>query len=68
MTSEFLAWFLAQKTSRVKFRLVMKHDFERVIEKPEHVTILDNGKILIGPDLGMGRLTVDLDDVVEIRQ
>ena len=62
MTSEFLGWFLAQKTSRVKFRLVMKHDFERVVEKPEHVIILDNGKILIG------RLTVDLDDVVEIRQ
>ena len=67
MTAEFLRWFLAQKPFR-KSRLVMKNNFERCIDKPEHVYFTDNGKILVGPDLGLGRVTVDLEDIEEIRQ
>ena len=66
MTMDFLAWFLAQKPAR-KFRLVMKNGFERCVDKPQHVAFVGNDKILVGPDLGMGRVTVDLADVEEIR-
>lgn len=67
MTDEFLTWFLSQKPFR-KSRLVMKNGFERFIDKPEYIAFIGNGKVLIGPDLGLGRLTVNLEEVEEIRQ
>lgn len=66
MTSDFLRWFLATKPR--KFRLVMKNGFERFVDKPEYIHFCDHENVLVGQDLGMGRVTVDLNDVEEIRQ
>jgi hypothetical protein len=66
MTAEFLAWFLAQKPFR-RSRLVMRNGLEHSVDKPEHVQIY-NGIVLLGPDLGMGKRTITLADIEEIRQ
>ena len=67
MTYDFLQWFLAQRPFR-KSRLVMSNGIQHTIEKPEHVDFAANGNVLLGPDLGMGRRTICLDDIEEIRQ
>lgn len=67
MTKEFLEWFLVQKPFR-KSKLVMNNGSEYTIDKPEYVTFNPNNTICLGPDKGMGRKTVDLDDIEEIRQ
>jgi hypothetical protein len=67
MTAEFLQWFLAQTPFR-KCRLVMSNGTEHIIEKPEHVYFIGNGNVLVGRDLGMGRRTVALAEIEEVRR
>ena len=67
MTAEFLTWFLAQRPFK-RSRLVMRNGLEHSVDNPDHVQLTYNGNVLIGPDLGLGRRTIELADIEEIRQ
>lgn len=67
MTEEWLRWFLAQKPF-YRTRLIMKNNDEHVLEAPSDVASIGNGNALIGKDLGMGRKTISLSDIVDVRQ
>ena len=70
MTSEFLQWFLAQKPFR-KCRLAMKDGTEEPIISPEHIGFNDTNTIRIVRSkglYGLGVETIDLQDIMEIRQ
>jgi hypothetical protein len=67
LTEEFLKWFLEQRPFR-KSRLIMKNNIEYFIERPEYITFNLNNTICLGPDKGFGRQTINLDDIMEIRQ
>lgn len=67
MTKEWLQWFFAQKPYRASMLILM--DGTKVpIAKPEHIGFNINDTIRICQDKGMGMQTVEIADIVEIRQ
>ena len=67
MTKEWLVWFFAQRPYRASV-LILKDNTKVPVAKPEHIGFNLNNTIRLCHDGGMGLQTLEIEDIVEVRQ